>query len=132
MQVLRGVLRVYSWIFEAILCLLAVAVAGVTLLSGNEGLNLGWLPWKGEALLGWMIGLGILGLLCVLLSIVGKARILLFLFALGTFVLLVKGFFWGVSYAFPNPAQAQTAALFTGGALLAAIGAWPVSSPARR
>lgn len=131
MGVLRNVLRVYSYIFEFVLCLLAIAVSGLTLLGGNETLLLGWLPWSGQKLLTWLLALGFFGLLCVLLAAFGKLRFLLFLFSLAVFVILARGLFFS-SYAFPEPGALKRALMLVAGALLAAIGAWPVARDQRR
>ena len=125
MHLLRGVLRVYSWIFEAVLCAMAIAVAAVTVLSGDLNLKLGWLPWDAKNDTAWLFGFGVLGFLLILLAIAGKLRILLFVFALAVFVLLAKGFFYGLGYSFENAGQAQNALILIGGAFLAWVGAWP-------
>ncbi len=127
MRFLRGVLRVYSWIFEAVLCAMALAVASVTVLSGDLDLKLGWLPWDSKHVTAWLFGFGIVGLLLVLLAIAGRLRILLFLFALAVVVLLAKGFFYGFGYSFENAGQAKNALLLIASAFLAWIGAWPWS-----
>jgi hypothetical protein len=119
------VLRVYSWVFEAVLCAMAIAVAAVTVLSGDLDLKLGWLPWDAKTITAWLFGFGVLGLLLILLAIAGRLRILLFLLALAVFVLLVKGFFYGLGYSFENAGQARNALILIGGAFVAWLGAWP-------
>lgn len=128
MGVLRNVLRGYSYIFEAVLCLMAIAVSGVTLLSGNEELKLGWLPWTGAKLPVWLMLLGLLGLLALAVS---KRRLLFFLFTVFVFGLLVRGFVFS-SYAFGDAGEMRSAALLLAGALLATIGAWPVRPASQR
>ncbi|MDQ6665711.1 MAG: hypothetical protein M3Z23_15130 [Acidobacteriota bacterium] len=130
MVVLRNVLRIYSYIFEGILCLMAIAVSAVTLLSGNEDLQLGWLPWTGHRLPVWLFSLGLLGLVCILLAGVSKLRVLLFLFSLVAFVLLARGFFYS-SYRFAAEGEFRRALLLLAGAFLATIGAWPMSTGSR-
>lgn len=132
MAVLRGVFRVYSWIFEAVLCAMAIGVAAVTVFSGNEQLKLGWLPWDSNHLPGWLFGIGLFGLLCVLVAVTGRFRILLFLFALAVFILLAKGFFYGLGYSFQNEAQAKSASILTAAAFVAWLGAWPRNGAGRR
>ena len=68
MPVLRIGLRIFSYIFEAALSLIAIALATITLLSPSVDLRLGWLPWTGAKLNYWLLGLGIAGLICVLLA----------------------------------------------------------------
>ena len=132
MGVIRGVLRVYSWIFEAVLCAMALAVASVTVLSGDLDLKLGWLPWDAKNLVTWLFGFGILGLLLILLAVAGRLRFLLFLFALIVFVLLLKGFFYGFGYSFENPGQVKNALILIAGAFVAFLGAWPGGNLDRR
>jgi hypothetical protein len=126
---LRGFLRVYSWIFETIISLIAIAAAVAEIAFAGD-VHLGWLPWEGNTLLAWLIVGGLLGLLFVILAIRGKMRVLLFLFSIGVFVLLVKGLFMG-PYAFDGPGPAQRAALLVAGALLAIVGAWPMAEKRR-
>ena len=104
---------------------MAIAVAAVTVLSGDLNLKLGWLPWDAKNDTAWLFGFGVLGFLLILLAIAGKLRILLFVFALAVFVLLAKGFFYGLGYSFENAGQAQNALILIGGAFLAWVGAWP-------
>jgi hypothetical protein len=120
---LIGVLRVYSWVFEALLCLAAIAFGIAGFVTGG-GIALGWLPWSGNALLAWTAAIGILGLLFVLLAVRGRLRILLFLFSLAVAVLLVKGLFLG-PYAFGGPGQAEKAVYLAAAAVVAFVGAWP-------
>jgi hypothetical protein len=128
---LRGVLRVYSWIFESLLCLLGIGVAIVSLTVGAaDPVQFDFLPWSQAALPAWLIGLGILGLLFVLLAILGRLRILLFLFAAAAFVLLAKGFFLS-THTFEGAAEMRTALWLVLGSLLAIIGAWPTGGRGR-
>jgi len=128
---LRGVLRVYSWIFESLLCLLGIGVAIVSLTVGAaDPVQVDWLPWSRTALPAWLIGLGILGLIFVLLAILNRARILLFLFAAAVFALLAKGLFLSTA-SFEGPGEFKTAVWLVIAALIAIIGAWPSSNRAR-
>lgn len=129
MAFFKGFLRVYSWIFETILCLLAIGIATVSLLGGSE-LQIGWLPWTGRALQHYMILVGVLGLILVLLAVAGRLRFLLFLFSLAVLILLVRGLFMS-GYSFPQPDAWKGALLLIMGAILAFIGAWPFWSTAR-
>lgn len=122
MGILRNVLRIYSYIFEAILCLAAIAVSAVTLLSGDERLQLGWLPWSAPQLAWWLISLGIVGLICVLLATAAKWRVPLFVFSLAVILVLARGFFYS-SYTFTGSAEFKRALWLLVGAFLAMIGA---------
>ena len=131
MRFLRGLLRIYSWIFEALLCVLAIGVSIVSLTVGSsDPVRVDWLPWSEGALPAWLIGLGVLGLLLVLLAVVGRLRFLLFLFAAGVFGLLAKGLFLG-THTFEGPAEFRTALWIVIASFVAFLGAWPSSGKAR-
>jgi hypothetical protein len=128
---LRGLLRVYSWIFEALLCLLGIGVSIVSLTVGSpDPVSIDWLPWSAGALPAWLICLGILGLIFIFMAIIGSLRILLFLFAAAVFALLAKGFFFG-THSFSGPDSARNSLLLVFGAFLAFVGAWPSNPKAR-
>ena len=131
MAFLRGLLRVYSWIFEALLCLLGIGVSVVSLTVGSpDPVVLDWLPWSPGALPVWLICLGILGLIFVFMAVIGSLRILLFLFAAAAFALLAKGFFF-TAHTFAGPDAARNSLLLVLGAFLAFVGAWPSGGKAR-
>lgn len=131
MGFLRGLLRVYSWIFETLLCLLGIGVAIVSLTVGKtDPVQIDWLPWSAASLPAWLIGLGIVGLIFVLLAVMGRLRILLFLFAAAIFALLTKGLFFTTN-SFEGPEDGRNSLLLVIGAFVALIGAWPSSSKAR-
>lgn len=130
MAFLRAVLRIYSWIFEAILCLAGIGVSIVSLTAaGSDPVLIDWLPWNANTLPAWLIGLGVLGLICIFLAVVGRLRILLFLFAAGVFALIAKGLFFG-THGFAGPSEFRLAIYLVLGALIAILGAWPL--PASR
>ncbi len=124
MRIIRDVLRVYNWTFEAILSALAIGVAVLALLSHQAELKIGWLPWSGARLMEWLLGLGALGLISVLLAMSGKLRWLVFLFSVAALVLLARGLFF-TPYTFADPGECKRAIELVAGAALAAIGAWP-------
>jgi hypothetical protein len=131
LRFLFRVLRVYSWIFESLLCLLGIGVAIVSLTVGAaDPVQIDWLPWSHSALPAWLISLGVLGLIFVLLAILNRARVLLFLFAAAVFVLLAKGILMGTA-SFAGPDEFKTAVWLVFGALVAIIGAWPSSNKSR-
>ena len=124
-MVFFGLLRVYSWIFETLLCLLAIGVAIVSLTVGApDPVSIGWLPWSAHTLPAWLIGFGVVGLIFVVLAIAGRLRILFFLFAAAVFVLMGKGLFFS-AISFQDAAEGRNAFLAVLGSLVAVIGAWP-------
>ena len=128
---LWNVLRVYSWIFQTVLCLMAIAVGVAAIATGSTGLDIPWLPFPPGNQTTWLIGLGLVGLVFVLLAVTGKFRILLFLFAIHSLYSLVKGLFLTPAFSFSGPDQFRNAVILAAGAFFAVIGAWPVG-PKRR
>lgn len=117
--------------YETFLCLLAIGVSIVSLTVGApDPVHVDWLPWSAHALPAWLIALGILGLIFVFMAIIGRLRILLFLFAAAVFALLAKGFFFTTN-SFESPAGGRNALLLVVGAFVALVGAWPSGSKAR-
>ncbi len=123
MFVLGMLLRLYSYLFGLILSLFALGLAAVAIMSdGGRLLNLEMLPWKGQALTFWLLGIGIAGLVSLGLAVVGKMRLLFVLFCLAAFALTLRGYFLG-AYMFSGRDEFHKAALLVFGALLASFGA---------
>ena len=121
MRVFGGLLRLFSYLFHVVLALFLLGLSVVNLATGSPALSLGMLPWRGEALTGWLLGLSLFALLSIVLAVLGKTRWLFVLWALCAFVLMVRGFFL-TSYHFPSASAARGAAWMTFGALVAFIG----------
>jgi hypothetical protein len=115
-------MRIYSYLFHALLGLFMLGISVIALLSGTS-LHLEMLPWSGNAGTYALLGGALFGLLSLLLALQGTARILFFLWSLAVFAVMLKGFFLS-PYRFADPAGFKTAALLTLGALLAILGAW--------
>jgi hypothetical protein len=128
---LWNVLRVYSWVFQTVLCGMAIALSVVTLVTGSHGLDVTWLPFPGDKQMSWLLALGVVGLICVFLAVTGKLRFLLFLFAIHSAYTLIKGLFLS-SYSFAGPQDGRNAAILCAAAFLASIGSFPVSGQSSR
>jgi hypothetical protein len=132
--IIKGLLRIFSYLFEGALALFALAISLMSLRSAAE-LNLGFLPWTGRPLSYWLLGLALVGLITVFLAIRGTTRALFFLWSLGIFGLLVKGFF-SSPYRFTGAAVSfKAAVLLTLAMLLGTLGSFPWPSkpgPVRR
>jgi hypothetical protein len=120
--VVKTLLRFFSYLFHGILALLLLAVSGLTLLSGGQGLHLGMLPWTGSTLTMVVFFGSIFGLVTLLLAMRARLRALFFLWSLGVIVLMVKGYILS-GYHFA-PGEARTAGYLTIAAVLALAGAW--------
>jgi uncharacterized membrane protein YdcZ (DUF606 family) len=111
---------------------LGIGVAIVSLTAAeSDPVHFDWLPWNEHTLPCWLIGLGILGLFFVFLAVIGRLRILLFLFAAGIFALIFKGLFMS-THGFTGPAEFRLSIYIVLGALIAIIGAWPTSASRAR
>jgi len=125
LRFIRNVLRVYSYVFEAILSLLSLAMSAVIFASPHQTVHLGWLPWADESLGAWLAAMGVLGLLLVVLAFAGRLRFLLTLFALAAFVIITRGLFFS-SWHLNGHGELQNALLLVGGLLLAFLGSIPM------
>ena len=133
MGVITALLRVYSYIFGALLALFSIAVSGLAL-ANHTALNLGFLPWTGTELLQWLLFSSLFGFLSVLLAVTGRLRFLFFVWSAAVCVMLFRGFFLS-KYSFTGPVPFKLAMYLIAGSLLATIGAWPWSrrtGPRRR
>jgi hypothetical protein len=126
--VIKALLRVYSYIYGALLALFLIAVSGLAL-ANHTALNLGFLPWTDPEHLPWLLGVSLFGLFSVFLAIFGRLRFLFFLWSAAVCVMLFRGFFLS-KYSFTGPVSFKPAVYLTAGSFLAMLGAWP--PPARR
>ena len=102
MQAVSRILRIYSYIFEILLCLFMLALG----LVGGSQLDLhGLLPWDPPALGRWLIILALIGIVCTVLAITGWFRYIYPLWAFAVVAMLLRGFF--------NQASFETGSLFT-------------------
>ena len=115
-------MRIYSYLFHGLLALFLLAISAVALLSGTS-LHLEMLPWSGRTATYILLAGALFGLISLLMALKHTARFLFFLWSLGVFVMLTKGYFLS-SYHFEGMSTFRTAALLTAGALLAVFGAW--------
>lgn len=127
MAALRVLMRVFSYLFHGLLTLFLLGIALVALSSG-QSLQLPMLPWQGQTLTWWLLCGALAGLASVILAIFRKWRPLFFLWSLAVLVLMARGFFFS-HYYFAGPPEFHRALYLTGGALIAAFGAWFQSRP---
>ena len=125
LRFLRHVLRIFSYLFLAIHGLAALVLSAIIVASPHEDVRLGWLPWQGEALGAALAVFGLAALILVFLAIVGRARILLTIFALVVLVGVTRGFFFS-AWKFSGVPAAQDAFHYVLGMLLVFIGTIPM------
>jgi hypothetical protein len=119
---LRGIVKIFSYLFHLLLALALTGISFVALSSGLE-LQLDMLPWKPSRLAVWLLVASLAGLVSIALAVIGKLRILFVLWSLVVLVAMVRGFFLG-SYNFTGPIGLPTALWLTLAALAASFGAW--------
>jgi hypothetical protein len=119
---LRTLMRIFSYFFHALLALFLLALSAMALSSGQE-LHLGMLPWQGPQLTYWLLFSALAGLISIILALRGTWRALFFLWSLIVLVMLIRGYFLS-AYSFAGPPEFRGALYLTGGALIAAFGAW--------
>ncbi len=130
MAAVKALLRLFSFLFHALLALFLLAVSGLTLASGHPNLQLGMLPWTGSTLIYVVFFASLFGLLTIVLAVLGKVRFLFFLWALAVLVLMVKGYVFS-GYHF-EPGGATRALYLTVAALISVLGAWFQMRPVPR
>jgi len=113
-------MRGYSVLFHGVLCLFCLAMAFVGWLVGSTQMTIDVLPWSGQELQAWLLGLSTVGLIATALAATGKLK---FLFLPWT--LVVVGFvgrgLWATRY-YDGPEDLQASLFFLVGALATVLG----------
>ncbi len=122
MEIVRTIMRFFSYIFHGLLALLLLGLASLDGFSGDHNLRLDMLPWTDKVLTWWLFGLSLFGLVAVVLAIKGILRVLFFVWSAAVLVLMIKGYFLS-SYYF-RAGEFPTVVYLNAGAVLALIGAW--------
>ena len=127
----RILMRFYSYLYHALLALFLLGLSGLAMLSGGHTLHLDVLPWDGTALMWWLFGSALFGLMCIGLALAGRVRPLFFVWTLVVLVMMVRGYFFS-THTF-HSGEVSTALYLVAGALLAVVGGWfqMVGQPAR-
>jgi len=115
-------MRMFSYLFHGLLTLFLLALSVVALSSG-QSLQLDMLPWQGRPLTWWLLGAAVAGLISLILAMRRVWRPLFFLWSLAVLWMIARGFFFS-HYYFVGPPEFHRALYLTGGALIAALGAW--------
>jgi hypothetical protein len=117
------IMRVFSYLYNAVLAFFLLGVSSLAWGTGLHNLNIGILPWQKEALTYWAFALGVVAVATTLASIFGKARMVYLLWNLLVLVLLVKGFMFS-RFTFTSKSQVTLAIWLVVGTFLASVGAW--------
>jgi hypothetical protein len=116
------VLRIYSYIFQFILCLFLLGLAILTLSSGRHNLSLDMLPWTDAELTYWILVLSLTGLVVTLLAVTGLFRYLFPLWCLFVVVMMIRGYFLS-GYTYSGPDQFRSVTWLITGAIVAFLAA---------
>jgi hypothetical protein len=121
LSVIAAIMRIFSYLFHALLALFLLAVSGLALATGADSLRLGMLPWTGPTLAYAVFFGSLFGLITVVLAVLGKIRLLFFLWSLAVAYFAVRGYIFS-SYRFAG-SEWQTALCIILAALIALLGA---------
>ena len=115
-------MRIYSYLFHALLALFLLGVSSVALLSGAD-LRLGpMLPWSTNVAM-WLFIVALIGLTTLLLAVRGTLKVLFFAWSLVVVALLAKGFLLS-PLTFASKSTFNQALFLLAGAVLASLGAY--------
>jgi hypothetical protein len=92
--ILRPLLRLYSYAFQALFAVVALGMAVISLASGPQTINFDLLPWDGGARVYALIGLALIGVLILLMAVRGKMQMLFLAWSLLALGLVVRLFFF--------------------------------------
>ncbi len=123
MSVVGMIVKIYSYLFHLVLALFLVGLSVVAFGTGMHNLRLDMLPWTGQALSWWLLGLGVAGVAITALALKGVLRVLFLVWTVIVVVLMVRGFFFS-SYIFGGWEGLRMTLLLVAGACLAAVGGW--------
>ena len=121
-RLIHLVLRVYTFVFSLGSSLSLLGLGLVAKLSGQNNLVMQNMPWKGEELTNWLLGLGAFGFLASILGAAAKgpARFLGLLWTMIFAFLMIRGNFFSAR-TYEGVEDFQQAAWITMGSVGAVI-----------
>ncbi len=125
MRILHAMMRAYAYAYHFLTALFLLGIAVVTYLGGKHTIDTGGMTdMTGEPLTRALLGIGLGGIVCVILAILGRFRWLFTIYAACAMVTMFRWFFLS-SYRFENADAFQGAIwLFVG-----SVGAFLCSFP---
>jgi hypothetical protein len=133
MEIVRTLLRLFSYLYHGLLALFLLLVAALALASGSGtsgagtsgagALHLEMLPWSGAALAWILLAASLCGLIALLLAIARRRAALFFLWSLLVAAMLLKGYVFS-GFRFAPGVGVRTAIFLILGSWLALAGAW--------
>jgi hypothetical protein len=122
-NLLRRILRLYSFAFHALFALVVLAAAFVMLASKPATISFYLLPWRGPSMLWGLLLLALIGLIILLLAVRGKIQKLYGFWSVVVFILIVRLFFFSPASFTPGRGEFQMALWIILAAVLAVVGA---------
>jgi hypothetical protein len=119
---LKALLRLFSYLFHALLALFLVAVSGLALASGSPSVTFHMLPWTGSTLLYVLFFGALAGLVTLALAMLGKVRFLFFVWCLAVAVILTKSYIFS-GYRFV-PGEARKSLYLILASWISLFGGW--------
>jgi hypothetical protein len=117
------IVKIYSYAFHLVLAFFLTGLALMAFFTGMHNMRLDMLPWTGAALSWWLLGLGLAGIVCVALAVMGVLRILFLLWTVAVVALMIRGYVFS-PYTFGGWEGFRMIVLLLAGACLAAVGGW--------
>jgi hypothetical protein len=131
-NLLRRLLRLYSYAFNALFALVILAMACIILTGKPATVNFYLLPWEGPALLYSLFVLALLGLIILLVAVRGKMPKLFLAWSVLVLLLIVRYYFFTPSSFTPDTGQFTTALWVILAAAVAIAGASVKPTPNHR
>ena len=122
MALVKALMRYFGYFYHGLLALFLLVVSGMALATGMHSLRLSMLPWKGESLTWWTLGLALLGLASVVLAVKRILPAVFFVWTIVVLAFMLKGYVFS-GYYFRKGEIATTGYLIAG-AVISALGAW--------
>jgi hypothetical protein len=114
------ILSIFSFAFHAVLSLVMVGLAGISLTSG-ESLRLEQVPGEGQTTAFWLLGGFVIGGLSTLFGALGKARLLFLVWTVVVFLMMLRGYIFS-PYTFEGTDHFRMSMYLMGAAFIAMMG----------
>lgn len=124
-------LRLYSYLYHAILCLFLLGLSIVATVSDQHTLRLEMLPWTGEELTRWILWGSIAGLIALMLAITRTFKYLFPFWTLLVAIMMVRGFLL-TPYSFHGKEQFYWILALIAGAIVAFLGSLTLFKAGKR
>ncbi len=95
MKIVRSLLRLYSYLFQAAFIVVSLAMAVLMLASGRQTVNFYLLPWEKWTLttrVSVLMGLAVIGIFVLLMAVRGRMQKMVFLWTVVVLLLVARYF----------------------------------------